>query len=866
MVSSSGGTFRFLNLANGTYSLKCELSGFKTYVREPVIIRVGDNFDLPIVLETATIEEEVTVVATSPIVDTKKTGTAFNFTEVMLQEVPTARDPWAVMQQAPGIMMTNENVGGIDSAFQGQWTSKGTVTGYFGNYNLDGVNVTDMDAIGSSSRFYDFDSFEEIQVVTTGQDPSIRTGGVSINVVTRRGGNKLEALGRIFFTNDRLQADNRPQDLIDTGYPGDQVNRLSDYGFQAGGPILKNRIWFWLGYGVQDIRLLSINGDPQNSKIVSFNGKLNFTLGPRDRGELAFVTNDKSVFNLGAGPYRPPETTVNQVGNGNPLAKLEYEHMFSDSFLTVFKFAYSWGRFRYDPNGGLDTQGGYDYVTHKYSGTFEYLRGHKPSLTIQADGNGLLEGFLGGNHELRFGAEYRMTPISGERIYPGGVWKYYWDGVPMEAELYRSVSDSTSDRFSLYVNDAYSLGRLTLNLGLRVDRENYWHDTIEVPANPIGPEIMPAFTFPRANVGVILWTLSPRLGLTFDLTGDGKTILRASLARYGFWPDNLAQIMSVTENNRAWYEWNDLNGDDLVSQDELVGYPFDGLLAASGYDPFDPTNPVSRNEIDKDLSTGLIDEILFGMEREISGSFALGASITLRRLHSWNRWVSFNPETGQRDSREDWGDPIPGSITIDGRTYDYEYWAPTTHALALPNQVFERWPNWSMSYAGLEITAVKRLSRRWMMNASLTTNIEWFDGGYGWNDSRWMAKISFLYQLPWGFNLSGFANAREGMVSPQVINVYTPERRAKGYPSSTQLHVEKYGDTRLPDFYNANLSLSKDLRLGRYGKLTAQIDAFNIFNFNHVLARNNILTHPSYGETWKILNPRIIRLGLRYRL
>ena len=80
---------------------------------------------------------------------------------------------------------------------------------------MDGVNITDLFAAGTSSRYYDFDSFEEIQVTTTGQSPTIKTGGVTINMVTRRGGNKFGFLGRFFFTNDKLQGDNRTQELID---------------------------------------------------------------------------------------------------------------------------------------------------------------------------------------------------------------------------------------------------------------------------------------------------------------------------------------------------------------------------------------------------------------------------------------------------------------------------------------------------------------------------------------------------------------------------------------------------------------------------------------------------------------------------
>ena len=371
IISSTGGTFRFLNLDSSTYTLKCELSSFKIYVEEGIIIQVGNNFNFQVVLEQTSIAEEVIVIAKSPIVDNKKTGTSFNVAELMLQEVPSSRDPWAILKQTPGIYISGENVGGIDSGNQSSWTSKGTITKYFGNFTLDGVNVTDNSPAGDSSRFYDFDSFEEIQIVTTGQAASIKTSGVSINMVTRRGGNKPEFLTRFFLTNDKLQSDNRPQELIDLGYEGNQINRLSDYGFQAGGPILKDRIWFWLGYGVQDIRLLSIDGYSDDTKIESINTKLNFQLNPKDRIELAFLYNKRTVFNTSVGPFRPPEATFNQTNNGMPFVKLQYERMFSSSLLMTLKMAYSWGWLGRDPNGGLDTQAGRDIYTGVLSGTAE---------------------------------------------------------------------------------------------------------------------------------------------------------------------------------------------------------------------------------------------------------------------------------------------------------------------------------------------------------------------------------------------------------------------------------------------------------------------------------------------------------------
>ena len=281
------------------------------------------------------------------------------------------------------------------------------------------------------------------------------------------------------------------------------------------------------------------------------------------------------------------------------------------------------------------------------------------------------------------------------------------------------------------------------------------------------------------------------------------------------------------------------------------------------------------------MSTGFTDELLIGLGRELFTDFAVSANFTLRRLHNWNWWVRFNHQTGLKDNRTDWGDPIPGSITVDGKTYDYEYWAPETHRNELPNEIFESFPNWSFNYTGFELIATKRLSHRWMMNASLTlqqdfqhygegsyfdpTNIAARDGAPMFGDSRWMAKLNFLYQLPWGFNFSGFAKAREGTPFWQYVSVQTPERRVKGWGSSMNIYVEKLGETRYPTFYNVDLCLSKDFVFGRYGRLTLQVDAFNVFNFNHTLSKYNNLNSPWYGEILSILNPRVFRLGVRYR-
>jgi hypothetical protein len=193
----------------------------------------------------------------------------------------------------------------------------------------------------------------------------------------------------------------------------------------------------------------------------------------------------------------------------------------------------------------------------------------------------------------------------------------------------------------------------------------------------------------------------------------------------------------------------------------------------------------------------------------------------------------------------------------------------------------ENRPDYHENYSSIEVTAVKRLSHRWMLNASFTyqvhnvyyggkgyndpTNIKIVDGGrYSLGGSDWMAKLSFLYQLPWGFSFSGFANARQGYLFLERILVTTPERAKVGLGATTYIYTAKPGEKRYKDFYNTDLSLAKTFHLKNYGSVIFQVDAFNIFNFSHELDRFPQVNSPRYNQIQKILNPRVIRFGLRY--
>jgi len=879
VTTSEGGLFRLINVSPGVYSLKCELTGFKTYLQKNLDIRVGTNFDLKIVLEMATIEEEVTVKALSPIVDTKKTSLGANVTQVMLQEVPSARDPWVILQQTAGIQVAQENVGGSQAGIQLPFVSRGTT--YQGaTWNMDGITITDQAALGSPI-YYDFDSFDEMQIVTGGQDASIQTAGVSLNFITRRGGNRFKGMARFFFANDDLQADNRTEEIKAIPYVGDRINQIMDYGFQLGGPILKDRLWFWLGTGVQDTRKLTIAGYPQDYKLYNFNGKLNAQLGARNRAELAFYVPLKYAYGRGASATVPPEATVDQKPKNTYYVKLEDEHIFSPDFLISVKVSYLHMAYEMIPNGGFDKQGGEDNFTGMSSGTTTYDLSERPNFNFKLDGNYFREKFLGGSHEFKFGLEYRYNEALEYYYDPGDVWKFYESGKPYEAYVEREGRvDFGEDRYSFFLTDAYTRGRFTLNLGLRVDREKSWIKESPVQASRSAPDLLPALSFPAIDPGIAPVTLSPRIGVIFDLAGDGKTMLRGSLARYGGqMATHFSALLNPAQGAYADYSWNDLDGDDRVTANELTGYPLDGILEWGGFDPWNPGALETPNEIDENIKMPLIDEALFGIEREMFPDFALGASLMLRRNHRCWWTPYYDKATDTKITQADYIGPITGNLAYGGQTYAYEYW--TLKSYRPVGQIRENRPDYHENYSSIEVTAVKRLSHRWMLNASFTyqvhnvhygkngyddpTNIKILDGArYPLGGSDWMAKLSFLYQLPWGFSFSGFANARQGYIFPERLLVTTPERAKVGLGSKTIIYTAKPGEKRYRDFYNADLSLAKTFSLKNYGSVIFQADAFNIFNFSHELERFPQVNSPYYNRIQKILNPRVIRLGVRY--
>ncbi|MBM3285431.1 MAG: carboxypeptidase regulatory-like domain-containing protein, partial [Candidatus Aminicenantes bacterium] len=297
-VTSVEGIFRFLSLSpSREYTVKLELTGFKTRIEENIVVTVGTNTNLSLTMDVGVLEEQVTVVAVSPMVDTKKTTVGQNVTQEALQSLPSARDPWVILQMAPSIVVDRENIGGNESGQQSGFFAKGLPSGAQNVWALDGIVISDPSAIGASPTYYDFDAFEEMQISVSGSDVTVQTGGIALNMVTRRGTNRLSLGGRLYFTDEKFQSSNLTENLIKEGVKAtNKIANIKDFGFNVGGPIIRDRLWGIMTFGSQDIKTFNIVPMRDDTLLTNFTFKLNAQPIAQNRFEAMFFAGNKEKW------------------------------------------------------------------------------------------------------------------------------------------------------------------------------------------------------------------------------------------------------------------------------------------------------------------------------------------------------------------------------------------------------------------------------------------------------------------------------------------------------------------------------------------------------------------------------------------
>jgi len=923
-VTDAAGRFRFPNLSPGTYALKAELAGYGTASRSGIGVRIGSNPDVTMTLNPS-VAQTITVTAEAPLLDVRKAGTGATVSKIELEQVPTGRDPWVILQQTPGVLLDRINVGGNESGQQSQYVGKGAA-GDQSTWNVDGVNITDVGALGSSPTYYDFDSFEEMQVTTGGSDPRILTPGVQLNMVTKRGTNDLRGSARYYATKNAWQSD--PSIPAEATYLArvNEIDDIADYGVEAGGPIMRDRLWLWGAYSLQQIDLLSatlLNSGRRfvdSTELETFNGKLNAQFGSANSFAGAAMRGNKVKIGRNVGPTRAPETAWNQDSSykGPTMWKVEDTHVFSPNFYLTGLFSKVQGGFQLigDAGKGCNTlecnqdspPPYFDEDLGSYFRNYYSYYTERPQTQYRADGSSFFNtGAL--SHELKFGFGYRDASVRSVTAFPGGQFVNYnsADGAYLVG-LYRNADFTYNVKSrDIYVGDTMMMGNLTVTAGLRFDTQKGSVEGGSVPGNPVLPTFIPGLTFGGSDRALEWETISPRIGLTYALGAEKRTLLRAAANRYvDQMGGSTIYATSPLSYAYAYFYMVDLNGDKIAQTGEIcdgvgtdpAGCIGNGLQFFGGsYNPASPGSPVSATRWANNVNAPNTNEFLFGAETEVMPNLSVGATVTLRRMNDFlTTYYEKTRGAGDFYTRADYVlAPSPATCT-GANCGPYGSYSLPYYVLNKPFSgygVISNRRGYSQDYKGLELSATKRMSDRWMMRANFsftdwTQNVDedeiidptrlrsasgcsTCDGsnvvqgsgtGSGakggiYINSKWFYNLTGAYQIPvietsLGFNLIG----RQGYAIPYAHRVATSEG------NKFLLIDDDPADQRQKNVTNLDLRLAKDIRFGGVG-VTFSVDMFNVFNKQTVLQRNTRLGIASGNRITELISPRVFRLGAR---
>ncbi len=913
------------------------MDGFSTVEYPNIEIAVGKNTSLELEHAPAVQGGVITVVAErAPLLDQRKFTIGSNITSVELEKIPTARDPWAILTSVPGVLVDRVNVGGNESGQQSNFVGAGS-SGATASWSIDGVSISDPSARGSSPTYYNFDSFEAMAISTGGSDINALTGGVQLNLVTKRGTNAWKVSGRYLATDESWQSD--PSiDAADLGQAGPwngnsaqepisataSTESLDDYGADLGGPLVRDRLWVWGTYGVQDIKAFQLGqGDPipDNTDLESYALKLNAQLSSNNSGILFYHFGDKVKDGRGAGPTRPRETTYLQTGPTD-IYKVEDTHIFTDSLFVTGLVSYVGGGFAFDPIGGLGTDPNLNIVWDQravFHNSFFGYSTDRPQEQAKVDGSAF---FNAGdvNHELKFGAGYRRNEVSSLSSFPGqglvglGVFGPFYgaSGSDFLGRAYHDIFRSDEfDQWNLLLQDTITWGNVTVNAGVRYDLQQPTNGDAPQPAARFAD--IPAFTKVGGDSGFDWESIAPRIGITYAL-GEGRdTLLRASYSRFA---ENLGtgffSGLGVNPVVFQYFYWRDDNGDNIIDQDSIVLVP-----PSQGGIVGDRTQV--SNLLDPGLDPPLTDEVVLGVEHAIRPEFVVGIQAIFRENSNFvvNDPLVVESGTTRAVLRSDFEQvgTVQGTLP-DGSTFAEPVFALRSGVMRDPARgSLTRNSDLGQDYVGINLTVTKRLHDRWMLRGFVnfsdwtyagrsardiqdpTRGIGTVNGdqvltqstgsgnkGEVWISSRWSANVSGLYQVApdrkWGFNLSADVNLHEGFAIPYRTTIGGRSRftNADGF-GRTVLVSPETDAFRHDDLLIVNTRVEKEFTFSDFG-LTLGIDAFNLFNNNDTLQTEGIVssryvdnsgtqvgsfTNLNSDFIRETISPRIFRIGARFR-
>jgi hypothetical protein len=881
------GRYVFVNLVPGTYALAFELAGFQKLVREGLIVSVARTITIDATLDVAGVQEAVTVTGATPEVDVTSTNVATNLDLNLLQEVPTARDVWSILQtQAPQVVLNREDVGGSEGGLQAVFSVRGT-TWHQNTYSMNGVNVTDPAATGATDFYFDYDSFEEVQISTGSHTAEIATPGVYLNLVAKTGTDTFRGGAAYYYENSSLVSDNIDQELKDAGVSrGSSINLFSDFTAQLGGPIVKDKLRFYTNWRDWRIHRNVVNvAISENTDL--FSGLANVTWQVNQKNQITGLYTIQTYLK----PHRNISATVQPEASWIEddvfrIAQGAWHSTVSDTTLLDARVSYASIDFPLSPQDDATEAGNIDLGTGVWSrsapGYFDQFR-NRLSL------NGGITRFVSnwqGSHEFKFGAEYQNAGTENLVTYTRNLLTFTVNGVPSFVD-FQNTPYTDKNKFyevNLFAQDSWKPSdKLTVNLGARLSATRGFLPPQGAPAG----DFFPARDFPRQDV--ISWnTIAPRLGLIHDVKGNGKHAAKVSYGRY-YHVVSTGFIGTVNKNGAAdrFHVWDDRNRDGIFQRGEEGA-----LLAVSGG---------VNNEVDPDLRQPHTDEFVVGLDNELKGQVRLSVNFTYRKKSDLIALVNVGVPADSGYTQVPAIDPGPDGVagTSDDRRITVFNQRPEFLG---KDRFLETNPRgFDGDYKGVEFVAQKRFSRGWQFLASYAVGkstlertavtIGEFGGeeegaggvGFGFGPGAYQSpnsginqngesdfydrthsvKLVGSYQIPKiDVNVAGVFKSETGVPYGRIVTLTNDASGTPFNQGSITIFADPRGTFRYPTIRYVDFRASKFFNYRKH-RFEFIVDVFNITNQN-VVTGLNVNTGGVFQDPINVLGPRVVRFGGRW--
>jgi hypothetical protein len=845
-VTDANGGYRFPGLAPGLYRVQVELQGFKTYSRDNVRLELGQTIELDPQMEIGTVTETVTVTGAAPIVDTSTSAAQKNLSEETLENIPfTNRFGPAAMLLAPGVTS--------------QYNAYGSGGSSSNAYMIDGVDVSDPEG-GTIWLFANHNWIQEVQVIGLGADAEYGGfTGVASNSLFRSGSNKFSGLFETIYENDKLTESNVSDEILEQNEdltPG-TTDYVTDTTVQVGGPFKRDKAWFFASMQYFRPRTAPAgfpkpgtegDGGPtarlERSPRFLFKPTLQLTNNDKLTGFLEY--DSYTVDGRRSGATVAPIATLHQDSpefswNGN------YTKVLSNSAVFDVKYSGFWGYYYLSPYAGDDVPGWYDVVEDFYSvNSYYFYNADRVRHQANAAFNVFKSGG-GGEHNFKFGVEFERSYVKSESGYPGGMQVFAEEGVPYAAYFYEGyLKDNVNNRFAVFAQDHWQVGkRLTINPGVRIDVHRGYNKDLGDTVFKTAP-------------------IAPRIGLAFDVTGSGKTVLRA---HYGHYYDG------------AKSTYYDAIGPNIAP----IYYAYINPITLRPTSPLEVVIPGANRTIEDDLKHPRLKQTIVGIEHELFPGWAVSATGIWRDN---DQFIDDNLTNGQFTQRVEVDPGVPAregfpAVPPSGATIttyrpvndplDWQY------TITNPDYLFRR-------YRGLDLHVKRRYANRWMFDVSwviskITGNIDNtgnfgntvegndpnrdartqpFREGHLGRDNTHIAKVLGMYMLPLGIQASAAYLYTSGNTFTRTLRVNV------GQGSRPDMFIEPRGSQRYDDQPRFDMKLEKQFRIRATDTLGVTFEGFNVFN-NDAITSRTTRTGSTYFTPTGLVNPRRWRLGAVYR-